>query len=233
MQEQHIEAAGAPKGEVAVRPDCRPRMGHSGQAEMAVQSSLMQSPAYGGGMSVCLIILPEGDGIWSEMGACSTVVQRNENHQGNTFLCRVDREEYMAMNFNDWNEQNIREFRASGGKLGGSFEGAPVLLLHTFGRKSGTERVNPLMYLPFEDRVFIFASKAGAPEDPDWYRNLLAHPDVPVEIGAETRMCEAREVQGTERARIYDEQAERYPQFAEYQNKTSREIPVIELVQKS
>lgn len=138
----------------------------------------------------------------------------------------------MAMDFNDWNQQNIQEFRANGGTLGGSFAGAPVLLLHTFGRMSGTERVNPLMYLPHEDRVFVFASKAGAAEDPDWYRNLLAHPEVPVEIGSETRTCEAREVTGAERDRIYQEQARRYPQFAEYQKMTTRSIPVIELVSK-
>ncbi len=158
------------------------------------------------------------------------MVQRIPYDREWRFPGNMEGEDAMAMNFNDWNEQNIREFRASGGKLGGSFEGAPVLLLHTFGRKTGAERVNPLMYLPIEDRLFVFASKAGAPEDPDWYLNLLAHPEIPVEIGAETKMCEGREVTGSERDRIYAEQAERYPQFAEYQSKTERKIPVIELV---
>jgi deazaflavin-dependent oxidoreductase (nitroreductase family) len=131
---------------------------------------------------------------------------------------------------NDWNRKVVEEFRANEGRLGGPFEGAPVLLLHTWGRKSGTERVNPVMYLPQDGRTFVFASKAGAPEDPDWYLNLRANPQVTVELGAETFTATAVTVTGPERDTIYAEQALRNPGFAEYQEKTDRVIPVVELI---
>ena len=130
---------------------------------------------------------------------------------------------------NDYNAQIIEEFRASGGKLGGSFEGAPVLLLTTVGAKSGKTRVNPMMYLDEGGRRYVFASKAGAPTNPDWFHNLVAHPEVSIEVGADTIDVLATRVEESERDRIYGIQASRFPGFAEYQEKTDRVIPVIAL----
>jgi len=130
----------------------------------------------------------------------------------------------------DWNASIIAEFRANGGKVGGNFEGAPVLLLHTTGAKSGVERVNPMMYLNEDGRIYVFASKAGADSHPDWYHNLLANPRVSVEMGTEHYDAAAENVVGNERSRIYAVQAARFPGFAEYQEKTTRIIPVVELV---
>lgn len=131
---------------------------------------------------------------------------------------------------NNFNQKIIDEFRATGGRVGGPFEGAPMLLLHTVGARSGIERVNPMMYLESDDRRFVFASKAGASTNPDWYRNLVANPSVRVEVGSDEYAATARPVDGPERDRIYTEQARRYPGFAEYQEKTDRVIPVVELV---
>lgn len=131
---------------------------------------------------------------------------------------------------NDWNKQIIEEFRANEGKVGGSFEGAPILLLHTTGAKSGLERVNPMMYLNESGRIYVFASKAGADTHPDWYRNLLANPRVSVEIGTQRFEAAAVSLPEEDRARVYTEQALRYPGFAEYEAKTTRVIPVVELV---
>lgn len=133
---------------------------------------------------------------------------------------------------NDWNAQIIAEFRANDGKVGGQFEGAPVLLLHTTGKRSGTERVNPMMYLDLDGRRYVFASKAGADTHPDWYHNLVADPTVTVEVGTETYTATATAVTGGERDRIYAEQAHRFPGFAEYAAKTSRVIPVVQLTPK-
>jgi len=135
----------------------------------------------------------------------------------------------MMSEMNDWNAKIIEEFRANQGKVGGQFEGSPVLLLHTTGAKSGLERVNPMMYLEESGRVYVFASKAGADSDPDWFRNLVANPGVQVELGPETFDATAVVVSGAERDRIYQVQSERYPGFAEYQAKTTRVIPVVEL----
>ncbi|HVA73174.1 MAG TPA: nitroreductase family deazaflavin-dependent oxidoreductase [Acidimicrobiales bacterium] len=131
---------------------------------------------------------------------------------------------------NDWNQKIIEEFRSNAGRVGGQFEGAPVLLLHTTGAKSGAERVNPMMYLDLDGRRFVFASKAGAPTSPDWYHNLVANPAVRVEAGSEEYGATAMPVTGDERDRVYAEQARRYRGFAEYQEKTDRVIPVVELV---
>lgn len=131
---------------------------------------------------------------------------------------------------NDFNQKIIDEFRSKAGRVGGPFEGAPMLLLHTTGARSGAERVNPMMYLDLDGRRFVFASKAGAPSNPAWYHNLVANPSVSVEVGSETYSATARPVEGDERDRIYSEQARRYPGFAEYQEKTDRVIPVVELV---
>ena len=130
----------------------------------------------------------------------------------------------------DWNTMVIIEFRANGGRVSGSFEGAPILLLHTIGAKSGLERVTPMMYLEFEGRLFVFASNAGADAHPDWYHNLRAHPMVTVEIGSATIAAVAAPLEGTERDRIYAVQAERRSDFTEYAHNTSRTIPVIELI---
>jgi deazaflavin-dependent oxidoreductase (nitroreductase family) len=129
----------------------------------------------------------------------------------------------------DWNAKIIEEFRANHGEVGGPFEGAPLLLLHTTGARSGLERVSPIMYLDLDGHRYVFASKAGADSHPDWYRNLIANPAVTVEVGAETYGATAAPVAGEDRDRIYAEQARRYPGFAEYQTKTSRVIPVVEL----
>jgi deazaflavin-dependent oxidoreductase (nitroreductase family) len=132
--------------------------------------------------------------------------------------------------FSDWNKKIVEEFRANDGRVGGQFDGAPLLLLHTTGRKSGSERVSPVMYLELDGKRFVFASKAGADTNPDWYHNLLSHPEVTYELGASTYTATANPVAEPERERIYAEQAGRYPGFAEYQEKTERVIPVVELV---
>ena len=134
----------------------------------------------------------------------------------------------------DWNTQVIEEFRANHGKVGGPFEGAPMILVHHRGRKSGTEYVTPLMYLPdetSEDTVYIFASKAGAPTDPEWYRNLIAADGASVEIGDDTFDVDITELTGEDRDKAFAEQASRYPGFAEYAAKTEgiRKIPVLAL----
>ncbi|MEO8973474.1 MAG: nitroreductase family deazaflavin-dependent oxidoreductase [Ktedonobacteraceae bacterium] len=129
----------------------------------------------------------------------------------------------------DWNDQVITEFRANEGKVGGPFKGATLLLLTTTGAKSGQQRTSPLMYLPDGDRMFIFASKGGAPTNPDWYHNLLAHPQAKVEVGTSTFNVEATELTGEERDRLYAEQAKRFSGFADYQEKTTRKIPVVAL----
>jgi deazaflavin-dependent oxidoreductase (nitroreductase family) len=129
----------------------------------------------------------------------------------------------------DWNSKIIEEFRANGGKVGGPFEGAPMLLLHTTGRRSGRERVNPLVYQQVGDDIAIFGSKAGAPTDPDWYRNLAANPEVTVEIDGETVPMRARVAEGEEGTRIFDRQKQAMPGFAEYEAKAGRPIPVVVL----
>ena len=129
----------------------------------------------------------------------------------------------------DWNAPVIEQFRATGGKVGGSFEGAPMLLLHSTGAKSGQERVNPMMYQQVGDDLAVFASKAGAPHNPDWFHNLLANPDATIEVGTETVPGRARVAEGEERDRIWEVQKERYPGVADYEAKTDRVIPVLAL----
>ena len=131
---------------------------------------------------------------------------------------------------NDWNRNIIEQFRGNAGNVGGQFEGIPLLILHTTGAKSGSERLNPLAYLEFEGRMFIFASMGGAPKNPDWYHNLVANPDVSVEVGTETHNVRAVPLLGEERDRIYAEQGSRVASFVEYQQKTTRVIPVVELI---
>ena len=129
----------------------------------------------------------------------------------------------------DWNRQIIEEFRANKGQVGGMWEGRPLLLLTTTGAKSGQRRTNPVMYMRDGDRLFVFASKGGAPTNPDWYRNLLAHADVTVEVGDQTYNAIAQPLSGSERDDTYARWAQMYPQFRDYQEKTTRAIPVIEL----
>jgi len=131
---------------------------------------------------------------------------------------------------NDFNGQIIEEFRANGGKVGGMFEGAPMVLVHHKGAKSGTERVNPLMYRDLGDgAIAVFASKGGAPTNPDWYHNLVANPDTTVEVGSETYAVRARVADEEERSRIWEAQKAAYPQFAEYEQTAGRTIPVVVL----
>ena len=130
---------------------------------------------------------------------------------------------------NAWNNSIIEEFRANEGKLGGNFQGAPILLLHTTGAKTGLERVNPMMYQQVGDALAVFASKAGAPSNPDWYYNLVANPEVQAEVGTERRRFVARVATQQERTPIWERQKELYPGFAEYESKTDRVIPVVVL----
>jgi deazaflavin-dependent oxidoreductase (nitroreductase family) len=135
----------------------------------------------------------------------------------------------MADNVNDWNAKIIAEFRANAGKVGGQFEGAPMVLLTTTGAKSGQPRTSPLVYLPDGERVVVFASKAGAPTNPDWYHNLVANPEVTVEVGADAYQARAVEITGAERDELFARQVERMPGFQSYADSTTRVIPVIAL----
>ena len=130
---------------------------------------------------------------------------------------------------NDWNAAIIEEFRANGGRVGGMFEGRHLLLLHNTGARTGARRVTPLAYQQLEDGYAVFASKAGADTNPDWYHNVVANPGTEVEVGTETVRVRARVASGAERDRIWTRQKQDYPQFAEYEAKTARVIPVIVL----
>jgi deazaflavin-dependent oxidoreductase (nitroreductase family) len=127
----------------------------------------------------------------------------------------------------DFNTQVIEEFRANDGKVGGNFEGAPLLLLHSTGAKSGEPRLHPVMYQANGDRYVIFASKAGAPENPAWYHNLSANPQAKIEVGADTVDVTAAEATGDERDELFNKQKEIFPTFGDYEAKTDRTIPVM------
>jgi deazaflavin-dependent oxidoreductase (nitroreductase family) len=129
----------------------------------------------------------------------------------------------------DFNAQIVEEFHANEGHVGGMFEGTPPPLLHHTGAKPGKSRINPLAYQSDDGRYVVFASKAGAPTNPDWYHNLMAQPNVTIEVGTDTIDVVASEATGEERERLYRTQAERTPQFAEYEKKSGRVIPVIVL----
>jgi deazaflavin-dependent oxidoreductase (nitroreductase family) len=135
----------------------------------------------------------------------------------------------MSTSPQDFNARVIEEFRANEGRVGGPFEGATLLLLHHVGARSGKDRVNPLVYNRDGDRYVVFASKAGAPTNPDWYHNLKANPNVTIEVGTDTIEAVAHEATGELRDRLFEAQVERSPQFGEYQSKTDRVIPVIVL----
>ena len=131
-----------------------------------------------------------------------------------------------------WNDRNARiieEFRANDGQVGGRYEDMTLLLLHTTGARSGRERVNPLVTTKVSGDQIIIASKGGAPDHPDWYHNLKANPEVEVELGSETYRARAEITEEPDRRRLFDEMAERYPFFDEYEKKTERVIPVIRL----
>ena len=133
---------------------------------------------------------------------------------------------------NDFNQQVITEFRANQGRVGGPFEGAPMVLVHHVGRKSGKEFISPLVYLPGDDgSVYVFASKGGAPADPEWYHNLVAAGQAVIEVGTSTYPATVTEITGDERNRIYAEQVQRNPGFGDYEKKTEgiRTIPVLRL----
>jgi deazaflavin-dependent oxidoreductase (nitroreductase family) len=129
----------------------------------------------------------------------------------------------------DWNDKVIAEFRANQGRVGGQFEGAPLLLLHSTGAKSRQGRVNPVMYQAVGNGFAVFASKAGADTNPDWYHNLRAHPQARIEVGTQTLDVTARVLDADEREPIWEEQKARYPGFADYESKTDRVIPVVML----
>ena len=128
---------------------------------------------------------------------------------------------------NDWNKAVIEEFRANAGKVGGHFANQTLLLLHTTGAKSGQERINPVVYIRDGDHYVIFASKAGAPTNPDWYHNLVANPIVEVEVGSEHFSARATVAAEPERTNLFNRIATASPGFAEYQRNTTRVIPVV------
>jgi deazaflavin-dependent oxidoreductase (nitroreductase family) len=136
------------------------------------------------------------------------------------------------MNMNEFNKGIIDEFRKNKGKVGGPFEGAHMLLLTTQGAKTGKARVNPLAYLPDGKRYVIIASFAGAPNNPPWYHNLVAHPDVSIEVGTEKVDVHATVLGEPERTTLYKKMAAAMPAFAEYEKKTTRKIPVIALTRR-
>lgn len=130
---------------------------------------------------------------------------------------------------NDFNQSLITEFRANGGKVSGQFANAPLMLLTTTGAKSGQPRVNPLVYTTDGDHMVLMASKGGAPTNPDWYHNLLANPIVTVEVGQEQFQARATVAEGAERERLFNQMAQQMPGFAEYQQKTTRQLPMVVL----
>jgi deazaflavin-dependent oxidoreductase (nitroreductase family) len=135
----------------------------------------------------------------------------------------------MEDDVSDWNTQIIKEFRANGGTVGGRFAGAPMILVHHLGRRSGTERVNPLVYFPDGDAMVIVASAGGAPKHPDWYHNLVAAPTTTVEVGTETFEVSIEELQGAERDDRWERVKQVMPGFGEYEKTANREIPLLRL----
>jgi len=126
----------------------------------------------------------------------------------------------------EWNQAIVEEFRANGGNVGGRFTDRTLLLLHTIGRKSGEERINPLAYVQDDDRYVVIASKGGSDEHPDWYYNLTAHSNVAIEVGTDSFQVHAEEAQEPERTRLYEKMIEMMPAFADYRQKAARVIPV-------
>ncbi len=129
----------------------------------------------------------------------------------------------------DFNRGIVEEFRANGGRVGGPFEGATLLLLHTTGAKSGKPRLSPLAYLTVDDKMLIVGSYAGAPKDPAWVHNLRANPRAHVEVGTDSYDVTVRELPYDERDATYPKIIEIAPVFADYQANTTRSIPLFEL----
>jgi deazaflavin-dependent oxidoreductase (nitroreductase family) len=147
---------------------------------------------------------------------------------------RLSFDSLMSTSRNDMNAQVIEEFRANAGRVGGPFQGMDLVLMHHTGAKSGRSFVSPAAYLQDAGRYVVFASKAGAPDNPAWYHNLMAHPQITIEVGSETRDAVASEVTGDERDRLYQTMAQRRPQFAEYERTAvPRVIPVVALTPAS
>jgi deazaflavin-dependent oxidoreductase (nitroreductase family) len=160
----------------------------------------------------------------ASLGACSRdagvrAAQRNtQRHEEDVAVAERD----------DFNKRIIDEFRQNKGKVGGPFNGAPMLLLHTRGARTGTERVNPVVYQQLDDgSLAIFASKAGAPTNPDWFHNLVANPEVEIEVGPDRRRMRARVAGASERRPIWEKQKTRMPGFSDYEKTTTRTIPVV------
>jgi deazaflavin-dependent oxidoreductase (nitroreductase family) len=137
-----------------------------------------------------------------------------------------------ATEMSDYNKKIIEEFRANEGRVGGSWEGRNLLLLTTRGRRSGREYTTPVTYTRDGDRLLVYASQGGSPDHPDWYLNLVANPAVIVEVGTERYDAVATPLEGAERDREYAAQAERSPQFVQYQEKSDRVIPVVALTRR-
>ena len=135
----------------------------------------------------------------------------------------------MSTSRSDYNAKVIEEFRANEGRVGGTFQGMPLLLLHHTGAKSGSRRINPLAYLRDGDRYVVFASRGGSPTNPAWYHNLSAHPQASIEVGTHAFEVDASEAAGEERERLFRTQVERVPQFGEYERRSGRRIPVMVL----
>lgn len=133
------------------------------------------------------------------------------------------------MDQKNYNHQLIEDFRANRGKSDSPFANRPMLLLTTTGARSGQPRTTPMMYIHDGDRLLVIASNAGAPKHPDWYRNLVAHPEVTVEVGNETYPATAIVTEGTEREQLWNSIVEKYPFFTDHQAKTTRQIPIIAL----
>jgi deazaflavin-dependent oxidoreductase (nitroreductase family) len=160
------------------------------------------------------------------------VSARREHRRGRRALnppAAASKGETNVADVEDWNRGIIEEFRANDGKVGGRFAGRTLLLLHSFGARTGEERVNPLAYSVDGDRLLVFASKGGAPTNPDWYYNLIANPRATVEVGTETFPVEATVLEGAERERLWQRQVILIPAFGEYERRSGRAIPVIAL----
>jgi deazaflavin-dependent oxidoreductase (nitroreductase family) len=159
-----------------------------------------------------------------------TEAQNSNQLDQNTWNHQVtEAQKYSTSDLEAWNRQIMEEFRTHGGKVGGQFEGHPLLLLTTTGARSGKRHTVPVGYMPDDDRLIIFASNFGNPTNPGWYYNLLAHPEVTVEIGTETFSATAVVITGEERDQLFAKKAEQAPLYAEYQAKMTRTIPVIAL----
>lgn len=167
-------------------------------------------------------------GMYFQVSLCSSK-QRNNTSSSHPYT----KEFTLVSSPNNWNQKIIEEFRANGGKVGGPFADATMLLLHTRGAKSNQPRVNPLVYTTDGEHLVIIASKGGAPTNPDWYYNLLAHPNVEVEVGTERFPVRATVAEGQERDRLFNQMVAQRPGFADYQKNTTRRIPVVVLERTS